>query len=140
MALAIKISNDSGAGVTAYMLKASSLKIQHARSPIAIPMPGTDPILLDLGQWKLNITVTGDTDFTGHDENDGAIAIADRDDLEYILNPTSTNSWHDQVITLTDDTNSGATTYTVKISGLTLEKADAKDYYTFTLAMVGFLD
>jgi len=140
MALALKLSRTGDSGVTAYMLKAISLKIQHIRSPIAIPLPGEAPMLLDLGQWKLNITVSGDTDFTGHDENDGAIAIADRDDLEFIFDPTETNSWHNETITFTDDTNSNAVTYTVKMAQLTLEKVDAKDYYTFTLSMVGFLD
>ena len=139
MALAIKISR-SGTGITAYMLQANSLKIQHTRSPIAVPMPGTSPILFDLGQWKLSITVSGTTQFTGHNENDGAVPIADRDDLELIADPTAATPWHDKTITLTDDTNSGATTYTVKIASLTLEKQDVKDYYSFNLSMVGYLN
>ena len=126
--------------IAAYMLQTTSLKIQHTRSPIVVPMPGTSPILFDLGQWKLSITVSGTTQFTGHNENDGSVPIADRDDLELIADPTSTTPWYNKTITITDDTNSGSTDYTVKIAGLTLEKQDVRDYYSFTLSMVGYLN
>jgi hypothetical protein len=139
MALAIKISKSSGGGIDDYLLQTKSLSITHQRSPIAAPMPGSDPLLIDLGQWKATIVVSGTARFTGTNESEGGIAIADRDDLETIADPTATNVWHDKTITLTDNTDSPAKAYTVKISSLKLDKAETTDFYNFTLSMVGHL-
>ena len=126
-------------GPHTFNLAASNIVISHVRAPIVAPLPGSDPLILDLGQWKTTVTVTGRAEFTGTNKLDGTIPIADRDDFENMVDPLIGNPWFDETITLTDNTDSGGTTYTVKISTVKLEKIDVKKYYEFTISCIGFL-
>jgi hypothetical protein len=136
--LAINVAH-TGSPSKSFNLDAKEIKISHQRSPILAPMPASDPLLIDLGQWKSTITITGICNFSGTNQTDtGGTTIADRDDLEDMVNPGITTPWYNEDITLTDSTNGGNATYIVKISSLTLEKTGANTWYNFTLTCVGY--
>ena len=139
MSIATRIQRSGGGAGNDFKLQVTNLSITHDRSPIAVWLPGSQPLLLDLGQWKVSIALEGTCNFAGTDLTDGGIPIADKDDLEAIADPTQTTPWHSSTITLTDDTDSGAVVYTVKISSLKLTKRDVQNKYDFTLTCVGFL-
>lgn len=144
MANALTISR-TGGGSNLFRLQTTSFTVDHDRSPISAFLPGANPLLIDLGQWRVRITIEGTASLPGTNLTDSGDAIADKDDLEIMADSTDGNPWHTQTITLTDDTataNAGATTitYNVKISRVRLEKADAKDFYNFTIHLVGFMN
>ncbi len=126
-------------GPHTFNLQTIDVVINHQRAPILFTLPGGDPIMLDLGQWKTTITLSGIADFTGTNKLDGVVPIADRNDLEAMADPEVPNAWYDQTILLTDNTDSNGTIYTVKIATVKLEKKDVRDYYDFTLSCLGFL-
>lgn len=139
----IEVTSGSTGGTSSgphtFNLQAKDVNINHQRAPILIPLPGNDPIMLDLGQWKTTITISGIADFSGTDNLDGVIPIADRNDLESMADPEVPNPWYDQTILLTDSSDSAGTVYTVKIAAIKLEKKDVRQYYDFTLSCLGFL-
>jgi hypothetical protein len=139
LANAIRIAHDGSGAKTDFKLKAVDMVVDHDRSPISAPIPYTNPILIDLGQWKVNITISGKCDFPGTDQSEGGVAIADMDDLVQMADSSSANPWHSNTITLTDTTSTTTLTYTVKIGGVKIEKRDAQEYYSFTLKLVGFM-
>jgi hypothetical protein len=145
--LALKLSHDGGgSGTTAFMLQADNINFSHDRSPIMIPLAGTNPLFIDLGQWKVGIQIEGTASFPGTNLTDGSIAIADKDDLETIVgnqdsifSGTSVKKWFNETITLTDTTNSIVSTYEVKVSSLKLSRRAANQFYSYTLSLVGKL-
>ncbi len=141
MSNAIRISHDGG-GDNNFRLQASRFVVTHDRSPIAAPLPAANPILIDLGQWKVDILIEGNCSFTGTNLSDDGVSIADRDNLENMADSTETNDWHSNTITLTDSTeaSTGASdvTYTVKVSRLRIEKTDAQNFWNYQLQLVGF--
>jgi hypothetical protein len=130
------------------MLQAANINFSHERSPIMIPLAGTNPLFIDLGQWKVSIQIEGTASLAGTNLSDGGVAIADKDDLEIIVgNHDSVFSgggapkkWYNETITLTDTTNSIVSTYAVKTSALKLSRRAAQEFYTFTLSLVGKLN
>jgi len=147
--LALKLSHDGGgSGTTAFMLQATNINFSHDRSPIMVPLAGTNPLFIDLGQWKVNIQIEGTVSFPGTNLSDSGIAIADKDDLETIVgNHDSVFSgggapkkWYNETITLTDTTNSIVSTYDVKVSSLKMSRRAANQFYTYTLSLVGKLN
>jgi hypothetical protein len=143
MALSFRISragttdgNPGGAGN--YKLKTTSVKIALGGSPIAAVLPGVKPLLLDLGQHRVNITIEGIADFVGTDDSEGGVAFADKDDLEAFMDPEITNAWYNKVITFHDETVTGYfATYEIKISNIVLDKQDARGYWSFVIQAVG---
>jgi hypothetical protein len=146
--LSLKLSRTGGAsGTEVFMLQATNINFSHERSPIMVPLPGTNPLFIDLGQWKVSIQIEGTASIPGTNLTDGGIAIADKDDLEIIVgnqdsvfSGTSVKKWYANTITLTDTTNSIASTYDVKVSGLKMSRRAAQNFYTFTLSLVGKLN
>ena len=149
--LSLKLSRNGASGgsngTTAFMLQATNINFSHERAPIMIPLAGTNPLFIDLGQWKVSIQIEGTTSLAGTNLSDGGIAIADKDDLETIVgnqdsvfSGTSVQKWYANTITLTDTTNSIVSTYDVKVSGLKMSRRAAQDFYTFTLSLVGKLN
>lgn len=146
--LSLKLSRTGGAsGTEVFMLQATNINFSHERSPIMVPLPGTNPLFIDLGQWKVSIQIEGTASIPGTNLTDGGIAIADKDDLEIIVgnqdsvfSGTSVKKWYPETITLTDTTNSIVSTYEVKVSNLKMSKRAANNFYTFTLGLVGKLN
>ena len=138
MSNAIRISR-TGTGANNFRLQSKRISISYERSPVVAALPGVDPLLFDLGQWKVSIIIEGVASFPGTDLNDSdAVPIADKDDLEVLGDSTASNPWHSQTITITDNSAPTAVTYTIKISKIQLEKLDAQSYYTFNLQAIGF--
>jgi hypothetical protein len=147
--LSLKLSHDGGgSGTTAFMLQAVNINFSHERSPIMIPLAGTNPLFIDLGQWKVSIQIEGTASLAGTNLSDGGVAIADKDDLEIIVGNHDSifsgggapKKWYNETITLTDTTNSIVSTYAVKTSALKLSRRAAQEFYTFTLSLVGKLN
>jgi len=146
--LSLKISHDGGgSGTTTFMLQANSVQYSHDRSPIMVPLPGSNPLFIDMGQWKVSVMIEGTASLAGTNLSDGGIAIADKDDLEAmvgnqdsVFSGTSVKKWYPETITLTDTTNSIVSTYEVKVSNLKMSKRAANNFYTFTLGLVGKLN
>ena len=66
--LAVLLRDGTNSGATnRYALKVDQLTISAGRQPIQIPMPGTSPIILDLGQTRPTITISGIMDNIGQD-------------------------------------------------------------------------
>lgn len=138
-ALAIRLQRTGGGTGDDFVLQVENVSFAHDRSPIVIPLPGNPPQLIDLGQYKTQIKIEGVAAFPGTNETDGGIAIADKDDLETLINPTIAVPWFNRTITLTDNTDNSGTTYTVKIRSLTLDKRGPQNMYTFVLTCAGHL-
>ncbi|MEK6861546.1 MAG: hypothetical protein AABY07_06255 [Nanoarchaeota archaeon] len=141
MPLAIRISRTGAASGNSFRLQASTFTVTHELASLAAKLPGVNPILIDLGQWSIAISIEGIANNTGTDLLDGAIAIADKDDLENMADPTPTGGvirWFDQTITISDETISGSfQDYTVKLSKLQIVKRDAQNFWTFSLMAIG---
>jgi hypothetical protein len=145
MALSIRISrtgctNCDPGGDGNYALGAESIRITHSGSPIVAVLPGADPLLLNLGQWKVTIVIDGIANKTATDLSDGSVSIADKDDLEAMADPTITDSWFDETVTIHDETVAGSfATYTVQIASIALSKDDVRDYWHFNMQAIGKL-
>ena len=140
MPLAIRISRTGAAPSNNFRLQANTFTVTHELASLAAKLPGVNPILIDLGQWSIALSIEGTANNTGTNLLDGAIAIADKDDLEDMADPTPTTGirWFDQTITISDETVSGSfQDYTVKISKLQIAKRDAQNFWTFSLMAIG---
>jgi len=146
--LALKLSHaGGGSGTTAFMLQANNINFSHDRAPIMVPLAGTNPLFIDLGQWKVAIQIEGAASFPGTNLTDGGVAIADKDDLETIVgnqdsifSGTSVKKWFNETITLTDTTNSIVSTYEVKVANLKISRRESQQFYSYTLSLVGKLN
>jgi len=67
-----------------YKVQAQDFNVSYDRSPISAPLPGGEVLLFDLGQTRVNISISGIASETGTNNTEGGIAIADKDDLETI--------------------------------------------------------
>ena len=115
-----------------FFLQSEDLLITHKRTPIVSSLPGSDPIILDLGQWQVDIKVEGVADIPVYvpDPSDPtifikrrekhlsdpdmrytpvipatnpiAIPIADKDDLESIASPRTNPEWYNKTILVKD--------------------------------------
>lgn len=86
-----------GAGPLTYRLKADSVTIVVDRDPRQAGLPGADPLLIDLGQFKPVIVVEGKVDETASSE--GGVTIPSKVNLE-----DAVRTWYNLnggVITLT---------------------------------------
>ena len=148
--LSLKLSRTGGAGGSGtdeFMLQATNINFSHERAPIMVPLPASNPLFIDLGQWKVSIQIEGTANIPGTNLTAGGIAIADKDDLEIMVgnhdsafSGNSVKKWFAETITLTDTTDGVATAYDVKVSGLRMSRRAAQNFYTFTLSLVGKLN
>ena len=160
LAILIKRENPSGSIITTggedsvFWLQASDFSISHDRLPIVSTLPGTDPITLDLGQWKITINIEGTlrlntstnealdipTGYTGISDlgNSGEAKIAKREHLEEISASTIGGDWHSNDIIIVDYSDGDPTEYVVKISQVKINRSASWEYYNFTLACLGY--
>ena len=123
-----------GSASGTYALQVTNFRVEHERFPKASPLPGGDPLLIDLGQRIVRLILTGTASEAGTNNTDGAIRVADRDELE-IMGRTWSNN-----VTLTDSTMTPARTYTGKIQKVQLERKTVLTVYDFILIIVGFMN
>ena len=162
MALAIKIRRNTTPIEESYWLKSNMIAVTHERTPIVSSLPDAEPILIDLGQWRVSIILEGVADFTVPVIEKEIIAntqIAYVDDLERIADPTAytdakrkrsdpsnisdkittKNGWHENDIFIDDETIEDFTrTYQIYINSLYIVKNDVRNFYNFKLSASGF--
>jgi hypothetical protein len=90
MALSVTIDN----GSTTYALPTEEAEIIYARKPMQAPLPGGDPILIDLGQIVPSIILSGRVDDTAG--SSGGNTIPTKNNLEDAL-----ESWYTDTVTVT---------------------------------------
>ena len=54
-----------------YVIKADSVSITYAKTPIQVPIPQNDPQIIDLGIYRPALTVSGIVDTVGGDPSNG---------------------------------------------------------------------
>ena len=168
--LAITIERDGAVGdITAevsnfykFFLQSEDLLITHKRTPIVSSLPGSDPIILDLGQWVVDIKVEGVADIpvymnsstgiirhrekklSNPDGTTGDIPIADKDDLESIASPNTSPPWYDQEIRIKDYSYTygirNPAVYIVKIESISINKRGVNNFYNFIIQASGLLE
>ena len=114
-----------------WKIQCQSVRIDYDRSPISAPLPGNvNPLLLDLGQYRVNIQIEGVTSETGTNINDGGTPIMDKNNLESAVQ----DWWNEDVrFTVSDDI------YTVKVQGASFSLAAAlENRWTFRLQLTGY--
>lgn len=116
-----------------FKIQAQDFNVSYDRSPISAPLPGGVVLLYDLGQTRVNISVSGIAAETGTNVSEGGIMIADKDDLENIA--ITQNWWAGiiRVIALSDE-------YHVAIASAKFAlSAPVRNRWTFNLSMTGTL-
>ena len=132
--LSLKLSRTGGAGGSGtdeFMLQATNINFSHERAPIMVPLPASNPLFIDLGQWKVSIQIEGTANIPGTNLTDGGIAIADKDDLETIA---TTTAWWNGIIRLKalDDE------YEVAVASAKFAlMAPVIDRWTFNMSLTG---
>ena len=133
MALAFQISD--GVIPTRFNLQVTNSSITHQREPKVSALPGGNPLMIDLGQRKVDIILEGFCSEKATNQLDGAINIADRDDIEIIG-----RDWGDtETVTLTDLRPVANHIYTVKIVSTNVSKREAQESYQFSIRLTGFV-
>jgi hypothetical protein len=128
MALNVTMSGNSSSAKT-YSLKVNSARISYDRSPLVAPMPGgVDPIILDLGQFRVKIVLEGTVPVSGT-ESDGTNDIPSKVELEDLLtNPL----WYAANITFVI----GGDSYIAKIASCAFSlEASKEEWWTFNMAL-----
>lgn len=131
MAMGVILRSDGNGPDSAvnYSLQAREIQINLSRSPMQSPLPGGDPLLLDLGQIRPVIKITGIVRSTPG--ADGGLVIPSKRQLEDYAEEAYQS-------TLTVDIISGSITdrYTHKVQALVfMLPAAREDVYDFTLTL-----
>ena len=79
--MALSVTLKSASPAITYALQASEVRLTITRAPMHSPLPGSDPLQMDLGQFKPMIVVVGVIP-QDHSELDGSVRIPDKRDLE----------------------------------------------------------
>jgi len=149
MALAICLYDGLTSGEKRYALKADSFSVNYVKTPIQIPFPGgADPEIIDLGQIRPTITVSGlvDTTAPGSGENvagptrnsSTVYTVPSKEELEDFV----TSKFYDPAdakveILLSDGSGTPVAAYDVAISQARFDVAPAtEDRFAFTLVFV----
>ena len=140
MALDIKIQRitkgaNSGASTIheQFKIQSQDFNVSYDRSPISAPLPGGVVLLYDLGQTRINISLSGIAAESGTNVSEGGIMIADKDDLEDIA--ITQNWWAGiiRVVALGDE-------YHVAIASAKFAlTAPVTNRWTFNMSMTGTL-
>jgi len=79
--MALSVTLKSASPAITFALQASEVRLNISRAPMHSPLPGSDPLQMDLGQFKPMIVVIGVIP-QDHSELDGSVRIPDKRDLE----------------------------------------------------------
>ena len=114
-----------------FKVQAQDFNVSYDRSPISAPLPGGEVLLFDLGQTRVNVSISGITGETGTNNTEGGIAIADKDDLETIA--ISETWWNGTIrlVALSDE-------YHVAVAAAKFAlMAPVIDRWTFNISLTG---
>ena len=139
MALAVTIRNVTDS--INYRLQLNNVSVDYDRSALIAALPaGTNPLLIDLGFFKVTLSLEGIISRTGTALIDGGVTIADKDQLELAV-----RDWWNKIIRIDIPANASATTptydrYEVRIMRckFTMDGA-AESFWKYNLVGVGFL-
>ena len=68
--LSVLLRDGTNAGATDRLaLKVDQLSLSYGRQPIQIPLPGASPVIIDLGQSRPTMTISGIMDNIGQDQS-----------------------------------------------------------------------
>ena len=166
MALGLRIIAYNNANFTskadAFWFTSEAATISHERSPIASVLPGTEPILIDLGQWRVSIKFEGTAhkDYMLLREQDGD-RICRRNDLEilgsnitysigktggdYVYNYSNSNvNWYNKYLIFedysSDNGNNGTNPYKYAVlsGGVTIRTEGNIDFIHYSVQLVGY--
>ena len=149
MSLAICLYDGLTSSEKRFALKADSFSVNYVKTPVQIPLPGGgNPKLLDFGQIRPTITVTGIVDATapGSSENvagptrnsSTVYVVPGKEDLEDFI----TSKFYDESaskveIMISDGTGTAVAAYEAAISQGRFDLAPAtEDRFAFTLVFV----
>lgn len=132
MALGCTIS--FGSGPTTYALQVEEFTVNVRRSPLHAPMPGADPLQIDMGYYDPSVTVRGvlptvpDTSVSPN--------VCDKNQLEDVVTDE-----FDNVVTLILPAGAGDTSqtnYVGQIGSFNCALRSTKDsiYWTYTLTLL----
>ena len=123
-------------------IPAEDITIMHDKSPIVSALPDTEPILIDLGQWKVSIPLNGfvDKEYIERKSQD-SVNIANRRDLEEIAANNQGPNWHTNHMVLRDYSNgsSNILRYVVKVDNISISTQSGFDWASFKLNLTGYL-
>ena len=121
-----------------FLLQVNSVVVLYGRSPINTPLPGGTIILIDLGQQRVQVTISGLVDRTPTDnaglpiktqhKEEGGVAIAHRSDIEEF-----TREWDERVIAL----EVLGEVYQVKIANVRLTLEAPNEFWDYVINFVG---
>jgi len=149
MALAVCLYDGLTSSEKRYALKADSFSVNYVKTPVQIPLPGGgNPKLLDFGQLRPTITVTGivDTTAPGSGENvsgptrnsSTVYTVPSKEELEDFVTAKFYDENNAKVeIMITDGTGTAVAAYEAAISQARFDLAPAtEDRFAFTLVFV----
>ena len=149
MALAICLYDGLTSSEKRFALKADSFSVNYVKTPVQIPLPGGgNPKLLDFGQIRPTITVTGivDTTAPGSGENvsgptrnsSTVYTVPSKEELEDFVTAKFYDENNAKVeIMITDGTGTAVAAYEAAISQGRFDIAPAtEDRFSFTLVFV----
>ena len=132
----------SGGSETIYALQVEELTVAIRRSPLQAPMPGTDPVQVDMGFSDPSVSIRGILPITsGQTASDGTAdrAVIHKDLLEEIVTGAYANN-----ITITIIAGAGASsnsTYVGKIGDFSATLMPGKEeiYWSYRLTLLSQL-
>ena len=147
MALAVCLYDGLTSSEKRYALKADSFSVNYVKTPIQIPFPGgADPEIIDLGQIRPTITVSGLVDTSNPSEtvsgptrnSSTSYTVPTKEELEDFV----TSKFYDPTgvpieIIISDGSTDAVGSYPVAISQARFDLAPAtEDRFSFTLVFV----
>jgi hypothetical protein len=122
-----------GSGPTTYALQVEEFTVNIRRSPIHSPMPGANPLQIDMGYFDPNITIRGILPTTPG--TDGFNVICDKNQLEDVVTNEYTNEITLSIPGTSGDETADTTDYVGMISNFnaTLRATKEGIYWVYTL-------
>ena len=141
MALAICLYDGLSSGEKRFALKADSFSVNYVKTPIQIPIAGGgNPKLIDIGQIRPTITITGLVDVTDPSEtvsgptrnSSASYTVPTKEELEDFV----TSKFYNEFM-VSDGSGTAVAAYDAAISQARFDVAPAtEDRFTFTLVFV----
>ena len=147
MSLAICLYDGLSSGEKRFALKADSFSVNYVKTPIQIPIAGGgNPKLIDIGQIRPTITITGLVDVTDPSEtvsgptrnSSASYTVPTKEELEDFVTSKFYNESNAKVeIMVSDGSGTAVAAYDAAISQARFDVAPAtEDRFTFTLVFV----
>ena len=147
MALAVCLYDGLTSSEKRFALKADSFSVNYVKTPIQIPIPlGGDPRLIDIGQVRPTITVTGIVDAADPSEtvagptrnSSTTYTVPTKEELEDFVTGKFYNEATAKVeVMVSDGSGTAVAAYDAAITQARFDLAPAtEDRFTFTLVFV----